>query len=195
VKEVVERQARSQRGLLDQALQERRRKDALAELGELIVTRAQRGELGELVLDPEVGAALAAIDELDDQADDGFFDAAAGGWEQRIQAPPSARRDGGAEAVSSAAYRPPPAPASEGEYRVWRPVMPEDDPVDPEAVEPPAPEAKRASRAPLRRPRRTASRSGGAIHFVEEEPRPGDLDSDDDLESYMHDDDVPGDRE
>jgi hypothetical protein len=102
--------------------------------------------------------------------------------------------DHGVEAVSSADYRAPKASAR-GEYRVWRPVMPEDAPEEEAADAPPeeipAP-ARSRSTAPARR-RRVASRSGGAIHFVDEEPRPGDLDCDDDLAEYMHEDDVPTD--
>lgn len=186
VKDVVEQQARSRGGIIDQALVQRRRKDVLAKLGESVYRLAQRGELGELALDPEIGMALAELDELQHQD------------EHDYNPDESAARRSGAEAVSSADYRPVKTAPSEGEYRVWRPVMPEDEPAEVDDLEadtlqdvaPPEAQGDKPS-GPIRMARKTAQRSGGAIRFVQEEPRQGDEDCDDDLEGYMHDDDVP----
>jgi hypothetical protein len=185
VKDVVEQQARSRGGLIDQALVQRRRKDALSRLGESVYRLSQRGELGELALDPEIGMAIAEIDGLDNEYGDDY------------DHDESAARRSGAEAVSSADYRPVKTAPSEGEYRVWRPVMPDDEPAETDDLEADtlqdveAPVAESKPKSPARMARKSARRSGGAIRFVEEEPRPGDVDCDDDLEGYMHDDDVP----
>jgi hypothetical protein len=78
VRDALERSARSGRSRLDSALAGRRRKDALAELGELVLDLIRRGEidLGEL---PEAADLVRHLDELDaDAADgDGTADAAA----------------------------------------------------------------------------------------------------------------------
>jgi hypothetical protein len=174
VKDAVEKQARSQKGRFDQALDDRRRRDALAELGEEIYRLAGRQELGDLALNPTIAMHLERIDALDELDPD--LDAF----------------DHGEEAVSSAGYRPPER-KSGGEYRVWRPVMPEDEPAA--AAEPAPPEPSSAPKAATNthRPRRVASRQGGAIHFVEQAPPPEDPESDEDLSEYMHEDDVPSD--
>ncbi len=194
MKDVARQQARGRGGLIDQALVQRRRKDALAKLGESIYRMSQRGTLGELALDPEIAMALA---DVESSGDSGLF---------RDEELESYVGHGGPEAVSSKNYRPESAAtARRGEQRVWRPVMPP-DPEDP-AVEDGelegdtqqdlalpdgmAEEQGQPTKTALRS-RRSAMRSaGGGINFVEEEARPGDADSDDDLESYMHDDDVP----
>lgn len=193
VKDVVEQQARGRGGILDQALLQRRRKEALTRLGESVYRLSRRGELGELALDPEIGMALAEVDAAESEGarDDDHLESIA--------------RRSGAEAVSSSDYRPAHSrTADDGEYRVWRPVMPEDPASDehhevdtqqdlaaPDVMtEPPAEEPK--LKRPSRMTRKSAQRSsGGGIQFVSEDPRPGDDDCDDDLEGYMHDDDVP----
>jgi hypothetical protein len=115
VKDVVEQQARGRGGILDQALLQRRRKEALTRLGESVYRLSRRGELGELALDPEIGMALAEVDAAESEGaqDDDHLESIA--------------RRSGAEAVSSTDYRPSRSRAADdGEYRVWRPVMPED---------------------------------------------------------------------
>ena len=64
VRDAIERSARSGRSRLDEALSGRRRKDALAELGELVLDLIRRGEidLGEL---PEAKDLVRHLDELD----------------------------------------------------------------------------------------------------------------------------------
>jgi hypothetical protein len=195
VKDVVEQQARGRGGILDQALVQRRRKEALMRLGESVYRLSRRGELGDLVLDPEIGMALAEVDAAESE-----------GAEDHEHLESLARRSR-AEAVSSADYRPSRANAEDqGEYRVWRPVMPEDAEDNEHDVEAgtqqdaPAESAaidtssasEPTSTRPIRMTRKSAQRSrGGGIQFVSEQPKPGDDDCDDDLEGYMHDDDVP----
>ncbi len=64
VRDALERGAREGRSRLDDALSGRRRKDALAELGELVLDLIRRGEidLGEL---PEAADLVRFLDELD----------------------------------------------------------------------------------------------------------------------------------
>lgn len=181
VKDVVEQQARGRGGLIDQALGQRKRRDALAELGEKVYRLSRQGQLGELALDPEIGMAIAQVEAVADD-DVEWHDA------------PMARR-AGAEAVSSTNYQPPER-KEQGEYRVWRPVMPE-APVVAEETEAPPSEAvvletidDRSARS-SRMPRKSARRNiDGGIQFVAESAHSGDADCDDDLEQYMHEDDV-----
>src|SRR5690349_21537711 len=87
VRSALERGAREGRSRLDEALSGRRRKDALAELGELVLDLIRRGEidLGEL---PEAQEIVRFLDDLD--ADD----APASEEEERIaQAPTRGRFD------------------------------------------------------------------------------------------------------
>ncbi len=169
VREVVEQQTRSRGGLIDQALTQRRRAAAFAKLGEEVYKLARNGQIGELLLEPEIGMLIGEIEELDD------------GGEMAVH-------DARPEAVSSANFTPSSAGSSApGEYRVWRPVMPDDTSiVDTDVVEdaPIAAEPERPSRGARR------AGKGGGIHFASRE----DLGNDDDLESYMHDDDVPDDE-
>ncbi|MCA9679495.1 MAG: hypothetical protein KC464_30975, partial [Myxococcales bacterium] len=65
VRDALERGAREGRARLDDVRSERRRGDALAELGELVLERVRRGELPELEDIPELADAIAAIEELD----------------------------------------------------------------------------------------------------------------------------------
>src|SRR6185436_17468369 len=70
VRDALERGARSGRSRLDDVLAGRRRKDALAELGELVLDLIRRGEidLGEL---PEARELVQYLDELDDDGGGG----------------------------------------------------------------------------------------------------------------------------
>lgn len=186
VREVVEQQTRSRGGLLDQALTQRKKAAALTRLGEEVYRLAKRGELDALLLEPQIGMLIGEIDSLDDS--DGEY-----GYEGPA----------GPEAVSSAEYAGrfqssrAAASGAREEYRVWRPVMPgddqiidvEDDEDGPE--EAPSATAPKGPARPSRLPRRSAIRRGGGIHFADTGPRPEDPESDEDLASYMHDDDVP----
>ena len=205
VKDVALEQARSQRGLLDQAKTARRRKDVLAKLGEEILEMSQRGDLGGLERKPAIRRYLKEIDQLDRElegSDEAYFEDMRRGAGLNDAASPF-EDEGRSEAVSSANYRPPP-PSQPGEARVWRPNLDEldteeelpniaqsvdggDDEAEVEAAPRPA------RRGFSQRTRRTASRgAGGGIRFIEEEAMPGDQDNDDDLAEYMHEDDVPG---
>ncbi len=168
VRDVAYEQTRSGGGLLSQALTERRRSAAYTKLGEAIHQFAKRGELGELMLEPEIAILLGELDEFD------------------LQHEPSGSH--GAEAVSSADYV-----SSHGgtgdsneEYRVWRPVVDESSPIlgPPEDDDEPRESSVHQSRLS-----NTQSRvQGGGIRFGKDA---ADDDFDDDLDSYMHDDDVP----
>lgn len=178
VKDVVEQQARGRGAIFEEVLTQKRRKDALAKLGESVVRLGRQGELGELALDPSIAMALAEIDDLDQQLDEG-------GSHEGMGHPSDS------EAVSSADFKPPSSASTEGEYRVWRPVVPDDDDAADTVETAPPPAAPTSKRKPLHPPRKTAERrGGGGIRFVEEAPRPEDAESEHDLESYMHDDDV-----
>jgi hypothetical protein len=105
VREALERGAREGRSRLDDALAGRRRKDALAELGELVLDLIRRGEidLGEL---PEAAELVRFLDDLDADSPDaeepagriaqpptrGRFDSRAGD-RARPNAPPDRERD------------------------------------------------------------------------------------------------------
>lgn len=164
VREAASRQAHSGRVRLDEALLARRRKEALAALGEEIYELAARGELGDVEGAPGVRERLSELEDLD---------------EALSRAEERARRAGGRRAFAAADEQPP-AAAGRGEpMRVWRPVHPGDT----EAAEPAEPRPTR------RRPRRPAraARGPGGITFVDEAPPDGD----EDLSEYMHADDVP----
>ncbi len=158
VRDVAYQQTRSGGGLLNQALMERKRNSAYAKLGEAVHQFAKRGELGELMLEPEIAVLLGEIDELDqDEAGLGLHDQ---------------------EAVSSADYASSPRQTPESEeYRVWRPVAAQAPPLaEEETLQPPS---RSSGQAPMQ---------GGGIHFGKDTVDDG---FDDDLETYMHDDDVP----
>ncbi len=169
VREVVEQQTRQRGGLIDQALTQRKRQAAFARLGEEVYRLARNGQIGELLLEPEIGMLIGEIEALDDDADE------------------AAHFDTRPEAVSSASYRADATPKSEGEYRVWRPVIPEDAEIVDGADDNAPAEAVSAEPSRPTRGTRRSSGKGGGIHFATRD----DIDNDDDLESYMHDDDVP----
>lgn len=180
VRDVLERGAREGRARLDDVRANRRRHDALAELGEIVLDLIRRGEidLGEL---PEARDVLHTLDELDgeDATDDDEvarppsrrrFD------ERATAAPPSRARGRGDEdgTVSSRSFsaRKPTTP-----MRVWRPTA--DEPAPP--TDDDAPPAAKSRDVPRRTLPNNPSRKGG-IAFD---------DDDEDLASYMHPDDVP----
>lgn len=158
------------RARLDDARQARRRQDALAELGEVVLDLIRRGEIDVSEL-PEAQGALRRLDEFDD----GYEDDEA---PDEIATPPSrsrfdtrgrASRDD--DGTVSSTWRPP-RPAKPLE-RVWRPpgAAPADDG---EAAAGPPARAKSGVVVP-------GAKKGG-ISFE---------DDDDDLAEYMHPDDVP----
>lgn len=161
VRDVLERGAREGRARLEEARRDRARDGALADLGQAVLELLEAGRFPELMEEPAVADAIAALEEheappprrpapgrrarVEDDDDDPA--AALGRWARKAPV------DDGT--VSSAGWRPPPARGG----AVWRP------PVDDEA---PAPAPRRA----------------GGISF-------SPADDDDDLADYMHPDDVP----
>lgn len=67
MRDALERGAREGRARFDDARHEKRRQEALAELGEIVLERVRRGELGELEQVPEAADAIAALDDLEDR--------------------------------------------------------------------------------------------------------------------------------
>jgi hypothetical protein len=161
LRDALERGAREGRSRLDEALSGRRRHDALAELGEIVLDLIRRGEidLGEL---PEVRDVVAHLDELDSGA-------AHHEDEHDESSPPlparkrfDARgRDRGDDdgTVSSMGKTWAPPNRKRPEAKVWRPPVEDTPPASPR----PRPPKK------------------GGISFEEDE----------DLAEYMHPDDVP----
>lgn len=156
-------QASGVREKIDTYRSDQKRKDALAELGEIVLELVRRGEidLGEL---PEAKEVIRFLDEVDEtntshaQAHDQDHpsDPALPTSRSRFDTRSSD------DTVSSARWTPPRAAPPE---RVWRPTSASSEP-DPSARLVPLP------KDPLRK---------GGISF----------DTDDDLASYMHPDDVP----
>jgi hypothetical protein len=172
VRDAIERGAREGRSRLEDVRTNRKRNDALAELGEIVLELIRKGEidLGEL---PEAKQLVRYLDDLD--GDEGRVrDGDAEDLDEVVR--PSSRkrfddRDDGTVASSSPARpwapRKPSAP-----QRVWRPQvepLPEDKLV---AAAPPA------AREPRRLPNNPARKGGIAF-------------DDEDLAEYMHPDDVP----
>jgi hypothetical protein len=146
VREVLERGAREGKARFDVARSERRRDQALADLGGLVLELIERGEAPELAEHPDVAAAIDAIVELDaaeagrddrDRDDRGSRRPVAGrdyvpssrreSFDARRTTPARPRererepeRDDDGGAVSSRSWRPP-SPASPGSAGVWRP--------------------------------------------------------------------------
>lgn len=160
------KQANSQRNLIDQALLARRRKEAHSRLGEEVYGRMLAGELDELARSPAIASIALEIAELD----------------QAVAEADTAAEDAPADWSKSRARHGARRPA-----RVWRPG--EGD--APSASEP-GHDAEAAEPAPRRRRRRAApGQQRGGIAFVRDE----DGSEADDLADYMHDDDVPDERE
>lgn len=175
VRDVLERGAREGRSRLDDMRHTRKRTDALAELGELVLDLIRKGEidLGEL---PEAKQLVRQLDELDgdDSGDDRDLD--------EVVRPSSRRRfddrdDGTVTSAAPDRPWPPRKPASTSQ-RVWRPVV-DDDPAPASASQASAPESHaHHAREPRRLPNNPTRKGGIAF-------------DDDDLAEYMHPDDVP----
>jgi hypothetical protein len=125
VKDAVERQARSSLGQLDAVMLQRRHREALARLGEVVWDLAQNGELGELVEHDEIAALLDELAGLEDRAqqsaEPGDGTVSAADW-----TPPASR--GAAESRGPARGRGAAEPLGPGrkgqpEMRVWRPSV------------------------------------------------------------------------
>lgn len=191
--DVARRQARSQKQRFDTALLDRRRHDALADLGEILYELATSGEI-ELDELPELARAVQEVDDIDRRIAEA---------EEANAAPrrPVRLRPTGSSGVRRSGDR----DAARGRERVWRPVPPPgDEPtgaggrgesrgerkIEPEIESETEIETEFASDpAPPRRaapgPRRGAG--AGGIVFVDDE---GSAD-DDPLQAYMNEEDVP----
>jgi hypothetical protein len=165
LRSALERGAREGRARLDDALAGRRRSEALAELGEIVLDLIRRGEI-ELDQLPEAREVVEYLDSVDEGEGEGEHE------DQRDVAPAPSRsrfddRDRDGTVPSSKWVAPPRKAASPA--RVWRPPA--------EIEERPADEITARDRpAPKKR---------GGISFGKVE------DEDDDLAEYMHPDDVP----
>ncbi|NVB82310.1 MAG: hypothetical protein HOV81_28275, partial [Kofleriaceae bacterium] len=126
LRDAIERGAREGRHRLDDALAGRRRTDALAELGEIVLDLIRRGEIDPAEL-PEVADVVAHLDELD-------------AGEAHEEPPPVAshrkrfdargRDDEDDGTVSSSRTWSPPTPQKPA-ARVWRPPVDEPPPRHP----------------------------------------------------------------
>jgi len=185
VRDVLERGAREGRARLDDALSGRRRSDALAELGEIVLDLIRRGEIDVAEL-PEVADIVNHLDELDAEAAPTptprsltrkrFDDRGPPPTERGKKRPAPSDDDG---TVSSRTWSPSPSSSSNRggatkpgtAAKVWRPT-PVDARPDDEVT---ARERPRAAPIPSPKPAKK-----GGISF-----------EDDDLADYMHPDDVP----
>ncbi|HET9989864.1 MAG TPA: hypothetical protein VFQ65_15135 [Kofleriaceae bacterium] len=118
LRSALERGAREGRARLDDVLAGRRRTDALAELGELVLDLIRRGEI-EIEQLPEARELVAHLDELD--AEHGEHDEP-----DVAPAPSRSRFDDRDGTVPSSKWVAPPRKAA---AKVWRPPV-EDRPAD-----------------------------------------------------------------
>ena len=175
-REVLERGAREGKSRVEEALAGRRRSDALAELGEIVLDLIRRGEIDVDEL-PEVRDVVAHLDELDAGSADDAEPVARAPSRRRFDARSSGAEEDGT--VSAKTWAPPTRKKPEP-TNVWRPQTTKD------ASRPPD-EVTSRQRPPVRRAdtipgRKQPSRGGGGITFD---------DDDSDLADYMHPDDVP----
>jgi hypothetical protein len=175
VKDALTRGAQQGRAKVDELRADRRRHEALAELGEIVLDLIRRGEIDVAEL-PEARELIRTLDELDaeDEESDitttqpfnrGRFDDRGAAPSPRSAARPAPPRGEDGTVGSGAKWSPTKTVAAAAQ-RVWRP--PADD----------APEPEAAPRRGLTLPK-DPHRKGG-ISFEDE-----------DLGDYMHPDDVP----
>jgi hypothetical protein len=147
VRDAIERGAREGRSRLDDARANRRRNDALAELGEIVLELIRDGEI-DLAELPEARDVVSRIDELDARDDEPApRDEPRSASRRRFDDRASARDRDDDGTVSSRAA--PIAPRGGAAPRVWRPVEP------------------RASEEPS--PRRTPKPRQGGIRFDDDD--------------------------
>jgi len=185
VREVLERGAREGRSRLDDLRTDlrstRRRQEALAELGEIVLDLVRRGEIDPDEL-PEARGIIDHLDELD--ADESARDVERDS--SPTVAPPTRRRFDDRDArrdddddgtVSSTRWKPP--TRREKPTRIWKPNV---DAIQPAGSAEPDRPASPTEVGHKKLPPRDPNRKGG-ISFGE--------DDDSDLADYMHPDDVP----
>lgn len=171
--DVARRSALSGKQRFDGALLERRRREALAELGETLHELVRSGEL-ELDELPELARGVEEVDDLDRQIAEAEALAAGGGGGGRRPVRLS-RNEAPANWARERGSRPRPPPV---EPRVWRPG------VGPAAGPPEEAPAGGGAIAP-------ADDARGGIVFLEDDAAPAERDPDDSLDAYMNDEDVP----
>jgi hypothetical protein len=192
VKDAALRGAEAQRVWLDGALLQRKHRDALARLGAEIYERVLSGQLRDLEGDPAVADSIAEIEELEVR----MQEAAERARESASRAHGAARRAASSFAAragfpDSGLGRRREGADDDGELRVWRPVVPDDDDGTVSALAEMQDEPETVRIRPPRRRGRSrparARRGAGGIEFVDDPL----VDDDDDLADYMHPDDVP----
>ncbi|HEY0480723.1 MAG TPA: hypothetical protein VGD37_24580 [Kofleriaceae bacterium] len=191
VRDAIERGAREGRARLDDARAGRRRQDALADLGELVLDLIRRGEI-DLAELPEARDLVRQLDELDADDDPApppprsvrrRFDDRPPASAVAAAAAAAARDDGTVSSgIAERAMRPTkpatPKPETSSTRAPTRPLKSWPSPTDDApAAAAPAPAPAAARRPPLP----TGPHRKGGISF----------DDDDDLGDYMHPDDVP----
>jgi hypothetical protein len=165
-REILERGAREGRERLDEALSSRRRHDALADLGEIVLDLVRRGEI-DLAELPEARDVIAHLDEIDRgthvDARDDAMQGAVGTVRRRFD-----DRGHGAD------------PDTDGTVSAstWKPPARRIDTAPPARSR----DHDKADRDKARRPEATDTRPGASR---------GGITFDDDLADYMHPDDVP----
>ena len=181
VKDALTRGAQQGREKIEELRSDRRRHDALAELGELVLDLIRRGEIDVAEL-PEARDLIRILDGIDAENEESditttqpfnrgrFDDRGAAPIPSRAPArsaaPPRGEDGTVGSGASGARWSPSKAATTTGPQRVWRP--------DPEAPPEPAPARGIVPTLP-----KDPHRKGG-ISF-----------EDDDLADYMHPDDVP----
>ena len=180
-RDAFERGTREGRARLDDVRNSRRRQDALADLGELVLDLIRRGEI-DLAELPEARDLVRQLDELDAEADEPAPPPRAS-IRRPVDDRPG-RDDGTVSSGVTTADRstrptprqmpraePPSTRAATRPMKAWQP---------PPGDEPPAEAAAAPAPAPRRPPLPTGPHRQGGISF-----------DDDDLGDYMHPDDVP----
>ncbi len=169
VRDVLERSARDGKARLDDALRERRRRDALADLGEHALAQLRAGTPEGLLDDDEVAALVELLDGLDDEPGPATPDASG-----TAAAVASVARDMMSSLRARFDDREPSGPRDRGD---------DDGTVGSGAV-------WRGAAGGIRFDDDAADDDEGAVASP---GRPfADVPADDDLADYMHPDDVPG---
>jgi hypothetical protein len=118
LRDVLERGAREGRSRVEDALAGRRRSEALADLGEIVLDLIRRGEIDIDEL-PEARDLVAHLDEIDSDADPEPEEPRQ--IRKRFDARP--RHDNREDGTASAATWVPPTRTRPGAERVWRPPV------------------------------------------------------------------------
>jgi hypothetical protein len=118
LRDVLERGAREGRSRVEGALANRRRTDALSELGEIVLDLIRRGEVDVDEL-PEARDIVQHLDELDAEADDEREPPRS--IRKRFDTRKHDARNEDDGTTSSTTWAPPNRPRSSATQRIWRP--------------------------------------------------------------------------